>query len=124
LNPTTTIGLNDQIVIEIPTKSIDGTSLFANDLGLTFNNNQWIPIDILSGQINTFMTCSLFHGDQTNGKNTKIICGGFTSSIVLGTTLTFAFKVKNPLITVQASIPFIIYSQDISNMIKTNYMLV
>ena len=82
MTPTTTITVNDQIVIEIPTKSSTGTAAFANDLGTGTADGDQITYDIIKGDFTTgFMICRLFHGDQTNGKNAKIICGGFGESI-------------------------------------------
>jgi hypothetical protein len=78
LTPTTTITTTDQIVIEVPTKSSAGTSLFADDLGLGINDGGDMTIDIIGGDFtNTFMKCRLFHGDQSNSKVARIICANF-----------------------------------------------
>lgn len=111
LNPTTTIAMNHQLVLEIPTKSLEGTLLFANDLGTGIANYGWVPVDMLYGLSNTFMQCKMFRGDQTNGKSARIICGAFTSAVATGTTVAFGFKVKNPSIAVnQRSIPIIVFT--------------
>lgn len=125
LNPTTTIATNHQLVIEIPTKSLEGTLLFANDLGTGISNYGWVPVDMLYGLSNGFMTCKMFQGDQTNGKSARIICGAFASSVSVGTYISFGFKVRNPSIAVsQRSVPIIVYTEDIGQRYKTNYMLV
>ena len=125
LIPTTTIATTHQLVIEIPTKSLEGTLLFANDLGTGIANYGWVPVDMLYGLTNGFMTCKLFQGDQTNGKSVRIVCGAFTSSVSVGTYISFGFKVKNPSISVnQRSIPIIVYTEDIGQRYNTNYMLV
>lgn len=78
LTPTTEIAINDQLVIEIPTKSSSGTSVFTDDLGTGINDGDQILYDILEGDFITgFMICRLFHGDQTYGKPVKIVCGDF-----------------------------------------------
>jgi hypothetical protein len=126
LEPTTTIALTHQLVIEIPTKGIDGTLLFANDLGTALNNYDLVKTDMLYGLSNPFMTCKLFQGDQTNGKNVRIVCGNFNSAVSIGTFIRFAFKIQNPSIALntQKSIPVIVYTQDINNLYKTHYVLV
>lgn len=111
LTPTTTIGMNDQIVVEIPTKGSNGWTLFANDLGTGLADGADIPFDVITGDFsNSFMNCRLFKGDQTNGKSVRVVCGGFTSSITSSQLLHFAFKVVNPTVSPQMSIPFFIYS--------------
>lgn len=126
LEPTTTIAPTHQLVIEIPTKSISGQNLFSGDLGSGLSDNSWFPTDVITGFSNAFMVCRLFKGDQTNGKNAKIVCGSFSTSVALGTTFSFGFKVTNPSIpsTSQVSIPILVYTQDIGTLFKTNYMLV
>ena len=79
LSPTTVIDTNDQIVIEIPTRSSKGTNLFANDLGTGLDDGEDITTDIIDGAFtDTFMKCRLFHGSQTYYKPAKVICGDFS----------------------------------------------
>lgn len=67
------------------------------------------------------MNCRLFQGDQTNGKSARIVCGKFLSTITSAQTLHFAFKVVNPTVSPQISIPFFIYSQNTNTMFKSNF---
>lgn len=67
------------------------------------------------------MNCRLFLGDQTNYKPAKIICGGFTSTITSAQLLYFGFRVVNPTVSPQASIPFFIYSLNTNTMFKSNF---
>lgn len=122
LTPTTTIGQYDQIVVEIPTRGSDGTTYYANDLGTGIADGGDIKTDVISGAFsNTFMNCRLFLGDQSNYKSAKIICGGFTSTITSSQLLHFAFKIVNPSVSPQASIPFFIYSINTNTMYKSNF---
>lgn len=126
--PTTTIAITDSLIIEIPTKSTAGMTLFADDLGLSIADGASLPIDVISltglTDATKFMTCKLFHGDQGNGKSVRIVCGGFTTTITSAKVLHFGFKVMNPTVTPQASIPFFIYSLDTNLMKKTNFNMV
>lgn len=126
VEPTTTIALTHQLVVEIPTKAINGQLLFSNDLGTGLADNSWFRTDVIAGFTNSFMVCRFFNGDQANGKNAKIVCGSFSNTVAAGTSFTFAFKVKNPSIssTSQLAIPVIVYTQDTGLLQKTNYMLV
>lgn len=122
LTPTTTIGQYDQIVIEIPTKSAAGVALFANDLGTGTPDGGNIITDVIGGTFTTsFMSCRLFWGDQANSKPAKIVCGGFTGTITSAQLLYFAFKVVNPTVNPQISIPFFIYSMNTNTMYKSNF---
>lgn len=125
LEPTTTIATNHQLVVEIPTRSLDGTTtLFADDLGTGLTNNQQIKVDMLYGFSNGFMTCRLLKGDQSNGKNAKVVCGSFLSAVSTGTYIRFGFKVKNPSIgSTSYSIPVLVYTHNPSTNVKTNYMM-
>ena len=80
MTPTTTIQTTDQLVIEIPTKSAAGLNLYANNLGMSqYNDGDFIAFDILSGSFTQgFMSCRIYHGDQTNHKPARIVCGKFT----------------------------------------------
>ena len=76
ITPTTTITMTHQIIIEVPTKSSKGATLFANDLGLGLADGAIMPIDIMEAPFaNGFLKCRLFHGDRTHYKPAKIVCG-------------------------------------------------
>lgn len=122
LAPTTTISATDQIVIEIPTRASSGTTLFSNDLGTGLADGAKLTTDIVGGTFSVnFMNCRLFWGDQTYYKSTKIICSNFTESIENTELLYFAFKVVNPTVNPQASIPFFVYSLNTNTMYKSNF---
>ena len=81
-----------------------------------------LTTDVIDGDFtNSFMKCRLFHGDQTNSKAARIICGDFSQSIENNELLWFAFKVTNPSASPQVSIPFFIYSMDLDTMFKSNF---
>ncbi len=69
------------------------------------------------------MTCRLFHGDQTNKKPARIVCGQFASTITSSQVLFFAFTVGNPssFSGNQVSIPFFIYSQEQATTYRSNF---
>lgn len=114
--------MNDQIVIEIPTKSSAGLNLFANDLGSGLSDGSNFVTDIVSGAFSTtFMNCRIFLGDQSNYKPVRIVCGAFASTITNSQLLHFAFKVTNPTVSPQVSIPFFIYSMNTNTMYKSNF---
>lgn len=122
LTPTTPITQTDQIVIEIPTRGSSGTTLFGNDLGTGVADGGALTTDIVGGTFTTsFMNCRLFLGDQTNYKSARVICSNFTESIENTELLWFAFKVVNPTVNPQASIPFFIYSLNTNTMYKSNF---
>ena len=113
LTPTTTILTTQQLIIEVPTISASGLTLFANDLGTGVTDGANIPYDNLGTSFSqTFMQCRLFYGDQANYKPGKIVCGQFTSTISSSQVLFFAFTLGNPssFSGNQVSIPFFIYS--------------
>ncbi len=100
-------------------------NLFANDLGTVTADGGDIITDIIGGSFTTsFMKCRLFYGDQTYHKPAKIVCGGFTSTITNAQLLYFAFKVINPTVSSQISIPFFIYSLNTNTMFKSNFNVV
>lgn len=81
--------------------------------GTSYADGDSIPFDMLNAFSQSFMVCRLFHGDQTNGKPAKIVCGSFQTDITSSQTLFFAITVVNPgtaFYGVQVSIPFFIYS--------------
>jgi hypothetical protein len=124
ITPTTTIQSTQQLVIEVPTVSANGATLFANDLGTGVSDGQSIPYDNLGTSFSqTFMTCRLFYGDQANNKPGKIVCGQFTSTITSSQVLFFAFTVGNPSTFSgnQVSIPFFIYSQEQGTTYRSNF---
>lgn len=124
LTPTTTILTTQQIVIEVPTVSASGATLFANDLGTGVTDGQDIPYDNLGSSFSqTFMKCRLFYGDQANSKPGKIVCGQFSSTITSSQILFFAFTLGNPASFTgnQLSIPFFVYSQEQGTTYRTNF---
>ena len=122
ITPTTTITTTQQIVIEIPTRSSKGDGLFADDLGSGVDDGGDIITDIIDGDFSgEFMDCRLFHGDYNNYKPARVICGGFNEDIDNTELLFFAFKVVNPSISPQISIPFFVYSMNLDTMYKSNF---
>ena len=127
MTPTTTIGVTDQLVIEIPTKTAAGNNLYADNLGLSYNDGDYIPIDILDGNVGQeFMSCRIYHGDQANHKPAKIVCGKFSETIDNTKSILYAIEVINPSVSSgsQFAIPFIVYTQNLAPLYKSNYNLV
>ena len=128
ITPTVTIQTTQQIVIEIPTKSSAGATLFANDLGLGLTDGATIPIDILQAPFTTgFMSCRLFLGDGSNYRPVRIVCGGLTGTVTSSQVLWFAIVVVNPSPPSgesKVSIPFFLYTVEQGTTYKTNFDVV
>jgi hypothetical protein len=128
LTPTTTITTTHQIVIEIPTKSSAGATLFANDLGLGLTDASDIPIDILAAPFASgFMRCRLFLGDRANYKPARIVCGSLAGTITSAQKIWFSIVVYNPSLPageVKLSVPFFIYTVEQGTTYKTNFDVV
>lgn len=111
-------------MIEVPTISASGATLFNNDLGTGVTDGSNIPYDNLGSSFSqTFMKCRLFYGDQASHKPGKIVCGQFSSTITSGQVLFFAFTLGNPASFSgnQVSIPFFVYSQEQGTTHRTNF---
>ena len=94
-------------------------------MGTGTADGQDIITDVIGGDFSTTdMKCRLFHGDQTNYKPARVICSSFTTAITSSHLLWFAFKVYNPSVSPQASIPFFVYTSDLDTMYKTNFATV
>lgn len=65
ITPYNTISTNEQFVIEIPTISIDGTSLFPEDLGMGYNDYDDLEFDLYESDISS-MDCKVYTGDESN----------------------------------------------------------
>jgi len=115
-------------VIEIPTKSSAGATLFSDDLGLGLTDGSIIPIDILDAPFaNGFMSCRLFHGNRNYYQSAKIVCGGLTGTITSSQLLWFSIVVINPGLPsgeAKVSIPFFIYTVEQGTTYKTNFDVV
>ena len=97
ITPTVTIETTQQIIIEVPTKSSAGATLFADDLGTGNSDGAVFTIDIMAAPFaQEFMSCRLFHGDRAYYKPARIVCGGLTGTVTSGQTLWFAMVVFNP----------------------------
>jgi hypothetical protein len=78
LTPNTQILQTEQIILEFPTKSTAGLTLFDKDLGTGLGDGADIKMDVIGGTFsNTFMKCRLFWGDPNFAKSTKVVCGRF-----------------------------------------------
>jgi hypothetical protein len=127
LSPAVEITASQQIVLEFPTRSNDGSAMFAEDLGWnSVEDGDWIPADVFDCAFtNSYLSCHLFYGDYLRSISAKIICGNLQSSLLPGQTLKLAFAITNPLIPTsspsQLALPILIYSYDPFLFQKTNF---
>lgn len=73
LKPAVSIDTNDQLVIELPTKSLDGTDLMEDDVGLGYSVQNGPVFDLFTGDI-TSMNCRFEPGCRNCPTPAKIIC--------------------------------------------------
>jgi len=59
--PPSTISADQQLVIEIPTVSVDNEPLFPVDLGMGYKNYDNLIFDLFESSISS-MTCKLYTG--------------------------------------------------------------
>lgn len=111
LTPSQTINTNQQIIIEIPTVSLDGQTLFPVDLGMGYKNYDSLVFDIFESGI-TSMTCKVYTGELNINAPVKIICSNFNTAITTAKTLQFGFWVVNPASSVSMAIPIQVYAFD------------
>jgi hypothetical protein len=120
LTPSTTINSNQQVIIEIPTVAIDGTSLFDEDLGMGYIDYSDLVFDIYDGTI-TSMTCKVYPGQRIANLPVKIICSSFSGNIGTSSTLKFGFWITNPTVTRSLAVPVQVYSFDQNTVTKSNW---
>jgi hypothetical protein len=109
--PSSTIATNQQLIIEIPTVSIDGQNQFPIDLGVGYKNYDDLEFDIFESGI-TSMTCKVFTGDLTSSQPVKIVCSNFNIAITTAMSVKFGFWVVNPASSVSMAIPVQVYAFD------------
>lgn len=107
--PSNTIEDDEQLVIEIPTVTIDGQNQFAEDLGMGYNDYDDLMFDLFESSI-TSATCKVYTGDTSNNKPVKIICSNFNTNILTSSTVKLGFWVKNPATIKALAIPIFVYS--------------
>ena len=107
--------------------------MFDNNLGLAnINDGEPVPVDIFDSLPldNDYMTCRIFHGDQTRGVPVKIVCGNLLTDLLSPNYLRFALGFRNPpritdpSIPSQISLPILVYSYNPFLYQKTNFNLV
>lgn len=120
--PTVTISTSQQLVIEIPTQSIDGTAYFADDLGMGYADYSDLVFDIYDSTSGvSSMTCKVYTGQGSQGIPVKIICSNFNTALTSATVLKFGFWVTNPSVTRSLAIPVTVYSYDQYAVTKANW---
>jgi hypothetical protein len=102
--PSNQIEVDEQLVIEIPTVSMDGIRLFTGNLGMGYKDYDNLIFDLYESSTFT-MNCKVFTGDPTINQPVKIICSGFNSIVTTSSTIKFGFWVVNPSTTVGLAIP-------------------
>lgn len=131
--PTITITTEDQIILEFPTLSSNGTTMFDNNLGLNgYQDGDEVPVDVFDSAplTNAYMKCRIYFGDQTRAVPARVVCGFLTSNLVTGSYLRFAFgfvnppRITAPSIPSQLSLPILVYSYNPYYFEKTNFNLV
>ena len=101
----------EQFVIEIPTVSIDGESLFPEDLGLGYQDYDDLKFDLYESSISS-MECKVYTGYALNHQPVKIVCGNFNTDILNSHLVKMGFWVRNPTTNYGMAIPVQIYSYD------------
>ena len=109
--PANTISTTEQFIIEIPTVSVDGTTLFQNDLGVGYQDYDDLVFDLYESQISS-MSCKVYRGDSTNHQPVKIVCSSFNTAITSSMLVKMGFWVRNPSTSVGLAIPIQVYSYD------------
>lgn len=122
--PTVNVATNQQLIIEIPTASIDGTAYFADDLGMGYTDYSDLVFDIYDSTSGiSSMTCKVYTGQGTQGIPVKIVCSNFNTALISSKTLKFGFWVTNPSVARSLAIPVTIYSYDQYAVTKANWNL-
>ncbi|EGR31412.1 hypothetical protein IMG5_110280 [Ichthyophthirius multifiliis] len=113
----------DYLIIELNTKSLDGTSVFDDDLGLSsYENLNKIPADV-QGKANLIATCRISRGLSANNIASKIICF-FNADISTSDRIMLFLHVQNPnILLYQMYIPVIVYTQTKGKLPKTNWSI-
>jgi hypothetical protein len=112
VQPSTGIATNQQIVIEIPTVALDGTTyLFPFDLGMGYQAGDSLVFDIFESTISS-MSCNVYPGDPTQQYPIKIVCSNFNVALNSASLIKFGFWVVNPSTAVGMSIPVQVYAYD------------
>ena len=84
--PSTTIPVSTgSLVVTLPTKTPDGVTLYADDLGSGIANGGTFPC---SEPTSTWV-CTIAYGDQGTGKAVTITATGWTSALAAGTSYRF-----------------------------------
>ena len=109
--PANTIATNEQFVIEIPTVSIDGQSLFPEDLGVGYEDYDDLKFDLYESDISS-MDCKVYTGDLQNHQPVKIVCSNFNTAITNSKLVKMGFWVRNPSTNYGMAIPVQLYSYD------------
>lgn len=109
--PSSSIATGQQLIIEIPTISLDGQTQFPFDLGKGYNNYDKLVFDLFESGI-TSMTCKVYTGNPSNYQPVKIVCSSFSSTITTSTVVKFGFWVVNPSTTIGMAIPVQVYAYD------------
>lgn len=131
--PTTMITTDHQIVLEFPTLSCNGTTMFDNNLGLNdYKDGEEVPVDVFDSPPldNNYMKCRIYFGDFTRAVPARVVCGFLAANLLAPSYLRFAFgfvnppRITAPSIPSQISLPLIVYSYDPFYFEKTNFNLV
>ena len=93
-----------QLVLEIPTISIDGTSLFPGDLGMGYKDYDELEFDLFESSVSS-MSCKVYTGDASINQPIKIVCSNFNMDIQTSHIVRFGFWVRNPTTTKSLAIP-------------------
>lgn len=111
VTPPSNIATTQQLVIEIPTVSLDGTTLFPADLGMGYKTYDSLIFDLFESGISS-MKCKVYPGDAVRQQPTKIVCSSFSTTITPSMTIKMGFWVINPPSDVSMSIPIQVYAYD------------
>ena len=86
----------EEIIVEFPTRSPDGTLMFFDDLGTGIPNHKTCPCEEFTGIVGSpTILCTLEWGDSNQGTGAKVHITGF-ASIGAGTYSFVLPRFKNP----------------------------
>ncbi len=125
ITPVTTIDVDDQLVLEIPTKSLDGLDLMDEDGGQGYSLVSGPTFDLFAGDISS-MKCRFEPGCRSCPTPLRIICSEFSQAITSSRELAVVFLLRNPAVAALKTItlPLVLYSLDLASGVKTNWDVV
>ena len=102
--PGETLYSYHQLLLEIPTVALDGTTLFPADLGMGYEDYDELVFDLFESSVSS-MSCKVYTGDAALKQPVRIACSNFNADVGTGNIVRFGFWTRNPTTTVSLAIP-------------------